>query len=124
VQLPVGVNKPHAVVFTNLPIDAEHANVGVVPEQRIGCDNAFARRPVIGKKSTDRPRPHLACEPHSIKWINNPAGEDQIKRSLKIIGILLKKWAFFGEENLKPLVDSDLRIIRFDLPKVGVDGGV
>src|SRR5205809_2308588 len=86
-QLPVGVDEPHAVIFANLPIDAEHANVGVVAEQRIGCNNAFSRRAIIRQKSADRPRPHLAGEAHSIKWIDNPASEDQVERSLKIIGI-------------------------------------
>src|SRR5437016_4602366 len=68
-QLPVGVDESHAVVFANLPIDAEHANVGVVPGQRISCDDTFSRRAVIGKKRANRPRPHLAREPHSVEWI-------------------------------------------------------
>src|SRR2546423_13329779 len=87
VQLPVGVDEPHAIVFANLPIDAEHANVGVVAEQGIGCNNAFSRRAIICKKSTNRPWPHLAGEAHSIEWIDNPAGENQVERSLKIIGV-------------------------------------
>src|SRR5260370_5046409 len=72
-QFAVGEDESDAVVFPNLPVDAQHPEEGVLARERVGFNYALARRAVIGHKRPDGPPVYLARKPHAVQRINNTA---------------------------------------------------
>ena len=56
--------------------------------------------------------------------MGNPACEDKIDRRSEVVAVLQKERPLFWKEDLKPLVDRDLRLIGFNLAEVGIDRGI
>src|SRR5947207_11803042 len=123
-QFAVGVDEADTVVFTNLAIDAEHAEISAASGEWIVLQNTLAGKLIIGQKGTNGPRSDLARQPGAIKRIGNTAGENQLQRGLKVIGVLQKERALLREKDFKALVDRDLGLVRFDLPEIRVHGGI
>src|SRR3954462_6417672 len=51
-------------------------------------------------------------------------GEYRIDRAGEVIAVLQEKRALLGEEDFETLIDGDLRLVRFDLAEVRIDGGI
>src|SRR5258708_282191 len=124
VQLAVSVNESHAGAFADLAVEAKDAKVGIVPGERIGLDDTLARRAVVGQKCSDGPWFNFGGEPGGVERINNSPCEGQIQGRLEVAGVFLEKRPLLREEDLKTLVDCNLRIVRLDLTKIGIEGGV
>src|SRR6266853_3234974 len=93
-------------------------------KQRIVRVYPLARRRGVGYQHSDRPRPVLAGHAHAPFRVGNAAREDEIDGRLEIIRVLLEKGPRLGKENLEALVDSNLRLVGFDLAEVGIGGRV
>src|SRR5947209_3412709 len=46
------------------------------------------------------------------------------KCSFEVVGVLQEERALFWKIHLKALIDGDLRLVRFDLAEIGIDGGI
>src|SRR5438445_6421406 len=56
--------------------------------------------------------------------MNDASREHQIHGKSEVVAVLEKERALFRKEDFETLVHSDLRLVRFDLAEVGVDGGI
>src|SRR5260370_28281019 len=56
--------------------------------------------------------------------MGDAASKDEIYGSGEEGGVFEREWALFREENLETLIDGDLRLVGFDLGKIGTQSGV
>src|ERR1041384_6577167 len=66
----------------------------------------------------------LAVEAHAILRVGNAASEVEIDRRIEEICAFLKERPLLRKENLKSLIDQILRLVRFQLAKIGIDGEI
>src|SRR5689334_2273142 len=124
VQLAVGVNKSNAVAFPYFAVETKYSEISVVAEQWISREYRLPRCTVVGQKCSNGPRPYFACEPRAVKRVHHASRENQVERSLEVIRIFLEEGPLLRKEHLKALVHRDLRIVRLNLAKIRIDGGI
>src|SRR5260370_25530947 len=56
--------------------------------------------------------------------MGDAASKDEIYGSGEEGGVFERDWAVFRKENLETLIDGDLRLVGFDLGKIGTQSGV
>src|SRR5689334_15960305 len=76
---------------------------------------------VVNAEEADLPVPYLAGKPQPILRIDDPAGEEQRFRGIKVIRVFQEERPLFWEEDFIALVGRDLRLVGFNLAEVGID---
>ena len=119
-QFAVGIDESNAVVFADLAVYAKDAKICIVAGKRITLNHSLAGRLIVCDQCANRPFINFSGQAHAIERIHNPPGKYQVERRREIAGIFLEEGPLLRKENLKPLVDRDLWIIRFHLPEVRI----
>ena len=78
-----------------------------------------ARSSIASSPASQRPCP--AREPRAIFRIDDAPRKEQVFRRQKVIGIVEKKRPLLREIDFEPLIDSNLRIVRFHLAEIGIE---
>src|SRR4029077_4021000 len=85
---------------------------------------SLSRLPVIDDQRAERPFAEFARHAAAELRVGNLAREKQVYGGREKSGVLNKKRAFFRKTNSEGLVDRDLRIVRFDLAEIRIQGNV
>ena len=131
-KLARGKHRADARLLAQIAAHPANRKVSPLSMQRIIVRNDQSRRTVVRNQKAEIPRPLFSGQPYPKCRISNSPSEYH-SRLLKSeadqgrfekIRIFQKEWPLLGEKHFESLVDCVLRLVRFHLSKVRVDGRV
>src|ERR1051326_7985802 len=123
-KFAIGVDRADTGLAQNVTADASDEKCRAVAGYRIVIGNTLSWTTIVYRKKADGIRAGLSRKPCAKLRITDTAGEEQIDRCLKVIGILQEKRTLLREKYFEPLIDRDLRFVGFDLTEVRICRGI
>src|SRR4030095_4995853 len=123
-KIAAGCNNSYARLVGQFALNANNSDSCSFITKRTSLSEFLSRRAIIDQQSGEGPSGRLAAQPNPELRVGDAPRKEQILGRDKIAGVLQKERALFGKENLKTLVDRNLRLIGLDLAEVWIQSDV